>query len=153
MQRRFFLKGAMLSVTALSLAGLVTWPKRLLAMRNESAFESKKFDDAVQKFYGKTKFTPSKDIKISAPNIAENGAVVPVKVSSDIPDAESITIFVKNNPYPLIASFMIADGMAQKIATRIKMAKTSNFYAVVKVGDTLYAHHQEIKVTIGGCGG
>ncbi|MDT8447856.1 MAG: thiosulfate oxidation carrier protein SoxY [bacterium] len=150
LSRRMFAKG-MLATTAM-FAFASSLPKALLAAYNKEAFESNKMADAMKAYYGTAETTESDQIKITAPNIAENGAVVPISISSEIDGAESISIFVENNPTPLIGSFILL-GAKQNISTRIKMAKTSNLYAVVKAKGKLYATHQEIKVTIGGCGG
>lgn len=96
----------------------------------------------------------SEEIKIKAPEIAENGAVVPVAVSTTIAGAASISIAVSNNPTPLAATFNILEGTSPDVSTRIKMAKTADVIAVVKTADgTAYTAKQEVKVTIGGCGG
>jgi len=92
-------------------------------------------------------------VKIKAPDIAENGAVVPITVSSTLPDIESISIIAAKNPSPLAASFQLSSMSEGYVSTRIKMGKTSNVIAVVKSGGKLYSATQEVKVTIGGCGG
>lgn len=152
--RRFLLKGALVSGMTLSVLSLgISFPKQVWAAWNKKAFTSKKMDEALEAFLGTNKMTASDKIVIGAPNIAENGAVVPITVDSSIDGLESISIFVKNNPTPLIASFTIFAGSSAKVSTRIKMAKTSDLYAVVKANGKLYEAHKEIKVTIGGCGG
>lgn len=148
--RRMFAKGMIATGVMLSFAS--SMPKMVSAAWNKSAFGSNDMDKAMKEFFGTTDAEASDKIKITAPNIAENGAVVPVSVSSEIAGAESITIFVENNPTPLIGSFMLHSSK-QDISTRIKMAKTSNLYAVVKANGKLFKAHQEVKVTIGGCGG
>jgi sulfur-oxidizing protein SoxY len=95
----------------------------------------------------------SKDITITAPDIAENGAVVPVAVASAIPKTESISILIEKNPNPLAASFTIPAGTEPSVGTRVKMGQTSNVYAVVKADGKFYMSGKEIKVTLGGCGG
>jgi len=148
--RRIFTKGLLAAGALLTVVGSL--PKSLMAAWDKSAFEAKKLQDAMNAYYGSEVTEASDKIKITAPNIAENGAVVPVSISSNIDGAESITLFVENNPHPLIASFILHRA-SQNVSTRIKMAKTSNVFAVVKAKGRLYEAHQEIKVTIGGCGG
>jgi sulfur-oxidizing protein SoxY len=95
----------------------------------------------------------SGEINIKAPDIAENGAVVPVTVSTTLPDVESIAIIAANNPVPLIANFNLMDGAEGFVSSRIKMGKSGDVIAVVKSGGKLYRTGKEVKVTIGGCGG
>jgi sulfur-oxidizing protein SoxY len=96
----------------------------------------------------------SKDIVfVSTPDIAENGAVVPVGVSSSIPKTESIAILVEKNPNMLTAVFDIPAGTDPAVSTRIKMGQSSNVYALVKADGKYYVASKEIKVTLGGCGG
>ncbi|HEX7788775.1 MAG TPA: thiosulfate oxidation carrier protein SoxY, partial [Methylomirabilota bacterium] len=94
----------------------------------------------------------SKDIVITAPEIAENGAVVPVAVASKIPNTQTISILAEKNPFPLAASFNIAGGGEGYVSTRLKMGETSNVRAVVKADGKFYTAVKEVKVTVGGCG-
>jgi sulfur-oxidizing protein SoxY len=119
---------------------------------NKAAFEAKSLADVV-KALGGTPPAESKDIVITAPDIAENGAVVPVGVASKIPNTQTVHILVEKNPNTLAAGFTIPAGTEANIATRIKMGQTSNVYAVVKAGDKYFVASKEIKVTLGGCGG
>lgn len=148
--RRHILKSASaaaaLAVTTSLLGG------NAFAARNTAAFSAKTLADAL-KGMGAESATESHDIIVKAPDIAENGAVVPVEVTSNIADTTNISILAEKNPNPLIASFNLSDGTLPFIATRIKMAKTSNVRAVVTAGDKLYTAVKEVKVTMGGCGG
>jgi len=94
----------------------------------------------------------SKDIAITAPDIAENGAVVPIAVTSKIPNTQSISIVAEKNPFPLAATFDLSGGSEGYVSTRIKMGQTSNVHVVVKADGKLYTAVKEVKVTIGGCG-
>jgi sulfur-oxidizing protein SoxY len=133
-------------------AGLIT-PSRVFANNISGAFKAKSTNDVMsQMFPGQTPESSSK-IKIKAPDIAENGAVVPVSVSSSLPGVDSISILVEKNATPLVASFDLPGNADSFVSTRIKMGKTSNLIAVAKVGDKLYSSSKEVKVTIGGCGG
>ena len=95
----------------------------------------------------------SDKVKLDAPEIAENGAVVPVSVSTTLADVTSISFLVAENPVALVASYKIPAGTVPAIANRIKMAKTSNVIVVVEAGGKLYSATKEVKVTVGGCGG
>jgi sulfur-oxidizing protein SoxY len=95
----------------------------------------------------------SDKIKIKAPDIAENGAVVPVSVTTSIDGVSSISLFADKNATPLAADFILGPGTEGYVSTRIKMGKTANVIAVVKAGGKLYSSSKEVKVTIGGCGG
>jgi sulfur-oxidizing protein SoxY len=120
---------------------------------NKNAFEAKNLNDTV-KALGGTAAAESKDIMfVNAPDIAENGAVVPVGVQSKIPKTEMIAILVEKNPNSLSASFLIPEGTEATVSTRVKMGQTSNVHAVVKADGKFYYATKEIKVTLGGCGG
>jgi sulfur-oxidizing protein SoxY len=101
---------------------------------------------------GSSGMEESGDIKIKAPDIAENGSVVPVTISTGLSNVESITILAESNGTPLVGSFDLS-GAEAYVSTRIKMAKTGNVIAVVKSGGKMYSGKKEVKVTIGGCGG
>lgn len=116
------------------------------------AFKQKSEADAAKTLYGKS-FEPSDKVKLDAPEIAENGAVVPISVSSTLPNVTSISIMVKENPYVLAASYKIPEGTSATVSNRLKMAKTSQVVAVVESGGKLYSASKEVKVTVGGCGG
>ncbi len=150
-QRRLILKTLMQGGVALG--ALVAAPGAALAAWMESAFKAKDMGEAMKNLLGSTDAQESDKVRLETPAIAENGAVVPIKVSSSLPNVESISIFVKNNPTPLVASFEIPEGTAPKVAVRIRMGKTSPVTAVVKAGGKLYSTTKETKVTIGGCGG
>lgn len=154
MKRRVFLKGSLASgMVAVAVGAGLLNPRQVLAAWPKGAFEAKNISDAMNGMFG-TDLAPASDaIKLDAPDIAENGAVVPVKVTTDMANVESITIIAENNQTPLIASFNLAANTQGYISTRIKMGKTSNVIAVVKAGGKVYSARKEVKVTIGGCGG
>ncbi len=154
MKRRTFLKGtaAMGTVSLAMGAGLLT-PRMVLAAWPKQAFEAKTVDEALSSLMGDTNLVGSDKISIRAPDIAENGAVVPVSVTTDISGIESISIVAEKNAAPLTASFILGAGAEGFVSTRIKMGKTSSVIAVVKAGGKLYSTGKEVKVTIGGCGG
>ena len=119
---------------------------------NKAAFETKSLADTV-KAMGGSGATESKDIVISSPDIAENGAVVPFTISSRVPKKEAIALLVEKNPNALAASFNIPAGTEAGVTTRVKMGQTSNVTALVKADGKFYYTTKEVKVTMGGCGG
>jgi sulfur-oxidizing protein SoxY len=119
---------------------------------NKAGFQAKAVDEVIKNL-GASGATPSKDIIIKAPDIAENGAVVPIEVLSKIPNTQSIAIVADKNPFPLVASFDFANGAEGYASTRVKMGGTSDVRAIVKADGKYYTAMREVKVTIGGCGG
>jgi sulfur-oxidizing protein SoxY len=150
--RRTILKlsGGVGVLATMSAAGLMRVSDVFAAQWNKSGFESKAVDDAL-KSLGASNLIDSSDIAITAPDIAENGAVVPIAVTSKIPNTQSIAIISEKNPFPLAASFDISSGDAY-VSTRIKMGRTSIVRAVVKADGKFYTAVKEVKVTVGGCG-
>ena len=119
---------------------------------NKAAFETKSLNDAVKALGGATPIE-SKDIAITSPDIAENGAVVPFTISSKLPKTEQLALLVEKNPNILVASFTIPEGTEPSVNTRAKMGQTSNVIALVKADGKYYYTTKEVKVTLGGCGG
>jgi len=154
MQRRTFLKGSLASgsVAVAVSAGLLT-PGAVMAAWPKQAFEAEDMQKAMNDLFGTAQTQPSSDISIKAPDIAENGAVVPVSVTADMAGVDEIAIIAEKNGTPLAANFKLASNAKGFVSTRIKMAKTSNVIAVVKAGGKAYSARKEVKVTIGGCGG
>jgi sulfur-oxidizing protein SoxY len=154
MKRRIFL-GRTLAAAAAGVAasaGLLI-PRVVLASWPAAAFEADAVETAMMELFGSTEATDSADITVKAPDIAENGAVVPVTITTSIPNIESITLIVENNPSPLAASFDMSGNTSGYVSTRIKMGKTSNVIALVRADGKLHRASKEVKVTIGGCGG
>jgi len=152
--RRLFLKQTTVAGSAAIAmgAGLLT-PQALLAEWNEAAFKEKDVDAAIKAMTGSASSEESDKIHIKAPDIAENGGVVPVSVTSDIEGATDILILAPNNPVPMVAAFALGEGAETFARTNIKMGKTGDVVAVVKAGDKTYTAKKAVKVTIGGCGG
>lgn len=152
MKRREALKtgGSLALVAAAISAGVL--PQAAFASWNKNAFDAKNVNDVVKAMGGST-VEKSGDITITAPDIAENGAVVPVAVSSKLANVESISILVEKNPNALAAQFDIPAGTEANVGTRVKMGQSSNVHAVVKAGGKYYVATKEVKVTLGGCGG
>jgi len=152
--RRALLKGSLVTVLAgltgslgvlLSSLARAAWPA--------SAFDAKKVPDALHLLFGHTDLiSRDADITLSAPDLAENGAVVPVTVSSTLQGVESITLMVDKNPNALVARYTLAKHTLPYIKTNIKMAEPSYIIAVLKVGDKLYSTRRKVKVTLNGCG-
>jgi sulfur-oxidizing protein SoxY len=150
--RREFLKSGG-GVVALLLAAGFLKPGDVRAEEwSKAAFESKKMEDLVKLLGGGTA-AESADIAIIAPDIAENGAVVPIGVASKLERTESIAVLVEKNPNVLAAIFDIPEGTLPDVQTRVKMAQTSNVFALVKAGGKFFYAAKEIKITLGGCGG
>ena len=151
--RRNVLKGAAdASTVAIAIAAGLLKPTQAMAAWNAPAFDAKNVGDAM-KGLGVSAPADSKDILIKAPDIAENGAVVPVEVTSKIAGTTSIAILAEKNGIPLVGDFTLSGGAQGFISTRIKMGQTSLVRAVVKAGGKSYTAAKEVKVTIGGCGG
>jgi sulfur-oxidizing protein SoxY len=150
--RRLILRGA----GSVALIGLGFGNVPALAAANdkypEDAFKQKSDADAIKALYGKTAEASDK-VKLDAPEIAENGAVVPIAVTTTLADVTSISFLVSENPNALAASYVIPAGTMPAIANRLKMAKTCNVIAIVESGGKLYSATKEVKVTVGGCGG
>ena len=150
MNRRLFVTGMALCAGGFGflksvVAMAVEWPKALFELDNEA--------DVVKSLFGDAAVAESSDVVIKAPLQAENGAVVPVKVTTTIADAESISIVVEKNPAPFITSVNLQPGAGGLYSARIKMGATSKVTAYVKAGGSVHMASQEIKVTVGGCGG
>ena len=136
-----------------TIAGLgVMMPKVALAAWNKAAFDTDNQDTAMGALYDSAP-AASAEVNLKAPDIAENGAVVPVTVSSAMADVKSIAVFVEGNPNPLAAQFMIPAGTKAEVSCRIRMGKTSAVTAVVETASGIFSASKEVKVTIGGCGG
>jgi len=153
MNRRALLKSTLGAsvITVAAAAGLLL-PGRVLAAYPKEAFSAKDVSSAVSGALGAANPQQTDQIEIKAPDIAENGSVVPVTISTDMTNVESISIFAESNGTPLVAVFNLTAADAF-VSTRIKMGKTGNVVAVVKSGGKLYSNSKEVKVTIGGCGG
>jgi sulfur-oxidizing protein SoxY len=148
--RRDTLKQSMAVAGLLAATGL--FPRDALAF-NKAAFEARSVPD-VAKAYGAGAPAESKDVTLTAPDIAENGAVVPMAVATTLPNIKHLLVLVERNPSALVAKFDVSEAVEANFATRAKMGQTSDVYAVAITNDgkALYAK-KEVKVTLGGCGG
>lgn len=147
MHRRNMLKAATAYAGLLVLAPL----RALAAVWNKTAFEAASPELAIHGL-GLHSPQPSAQIDITAPDFAENGAIVQIEVESRIPGTEAIAILAEKNPTSLIANFMFSNGAKPKLITRIKLAESGMLKVVVKSGDKYYEAGKEIRVSLGGCG-
>jgi sulfur-oxidizing protein SoxY len=144
--RRIFLQG---SIALLALMGLPrailagAWPRR--------AFEATAANEALVNLFGTDKTTPSDEITLNAPLVAEDGTIVPITVETTLRDVKSISIVVNNNPRPLAVSFEFPASTLPDIACRIKMAETSGVMAVVETASGIFSTSTTVQVTVGGC--
>ena len=140
------------AVVAGLLAGTGLFPQYALAF-NKAAFEAKSLNDAVKALGGAAP-AESGSVTLTAPDIAENGAVVPLAVASSLPNVKQLVLLVEKNPNVLVATFNVTPEVDASFATRSKMGQTSDVYAVAITADGK-AHYakKEVKVTLGGCGG
>ena len=147
--RRTAIKTTGAFATLVSL-GIVTQSQALAAVERAS-FQVKTLDDALKAIGG----TPasSDQVTVVSPDIAENGAVVPVGATSSLPNTTDIYLIVEKNPTPLSCAFMIPAGTAADVQTRLKMGQSTNVVAVVRADGKLFSATKETKVTLGGCGG
>jgi sulfur-oxidizing protein SoxY len=149
-RRKLLSRGA--EVAAL-LAGAGLLPPAAQAEWARAAFEAKGLGDVVKALGGSAP-TESADVTLTAPDIAENGAVVPVGCACKLPGAKRLALLVEKNPNTLVAVFDLTDSVEPSIATRVKMGQTSNVIAVAMMADGKVLFNQkEVKVTLGGCGG
>jgi sulfur-oxidizing protein SoxY len=151
MNRRALLTQSAKVAALLAAAGLL--PQAANAAYNAQAFEAKSMAELVKLLGGSTP-TESKDVTITGPDIAENGAVVPLGVSSGLPGVKRLLVLVEKNPSVLSAMFDVSDAVDANFSTRVKMGQSSNVFAVAMLADgkVLFAQ-KEVKVTLGGCGG
>ncbi len=155
MERREFVQKSS-SAVALGLAvssGLMPSMASAQTAWNKTAFEAKSLADVVKALGGASAATESKDVTLSAPEIAENGNVVRLGVQSAIAGTTWVGLAVEKNPAVLTAGFDIPAGTDANMSTNVKMGQSTNVYALAKVGDKFFYAVKEVKVTLGGCGG
>ncbi len=150
--RRTFLKSSLAVVGAWLATGFISPLRALAAQWAKTAFESRKLEDALQNLFGPTQTTPSASIRITAPYQAENGASVRLAVTTDLPNVNTIAVLIEKNERPLVTAMNVS-GAQPYLSLRMKMAQSSDVHVVVKSQGKLYSAKQNIKVTVGGCGG
>lgn len=137
---------------ALAAIGLLPATEAAAQQFNTGAFQAKSVADAM-KALGAATPAVSKDIVIVAPDIAENGAVVPISVKSSLPNTQFVALLVEKNPFPLAGAYDILAGAEGEVSMRVKMGESSDVYAFVRADGKYYMAKKEVKVTLGGCGG
>ena len=153
-KRRLLMKST-LATSAIAVAagaGLLK-PTSLLAAWPETAFKAQSVTDAIAGLYGASATNDSGDIELKAPEIAENGAVVPITVKTSLSDVQSIGVIIEGNGRPMGAELKLTPKSIPTMSTRLKVAKSSKVIAIVQTGDELYTSGKDVKVTVGGCGG
>ncbi|HTY67331.1 MAG TPA: thiosulfate oxidation carrier protein SoxY [Alphaproteobacteria bacterium] len=155
--RRVMLKGVA-AVAGLACVGVVDAVRTPVCAADAAgwpaeAFKQKSEADVIKALYAGKTAAASDKVKLDAPEIAENGAVVPISVATDLPDVTSISVLVLENPYTLAAHYKLPAGTAPAVSNRLKMAKTTKVVALVEAGGALHRAEKEVKVTVGGCGG
>ena len=155
LNRRTFLKGTLAGgiLTVAASAGLLTPRAVLAATWPKGAFEAKTMDEAITSLFGSASAPANAAISIKVPLQAENGAVVQFTVTANLPNVEAIAVLVEKNPNPLVCSVNLMNGAEGFFNGRMKMGKTSEVKVIVKAGGKLYSASQQVKVTVGGCGG
>jgi sulfur-oxidizing protein SoxY len=142
------IRRALVAALAIGLAR----PLAALAAWNKEAFGAKTPADALKNL-GVPNAAPSSDLHIEAPQIAENGAVVPIEISSSIPGTSALIVLIEKNPFPLTARFDFKEGALPFVKVNVKMGETSDVRVIAEAAGRHYSASKEIKVTIGGCGG
>lgn len=148
MQRRTFIKAAVASNLVLASNFILS---NASAKLSRDIFASTDVDEAMKAILGEAKAEESDKITIIAPELAENGAMVPIEIISDIESTAKIAIVVTNNPTPLAGQFTFAEGLDANIKLRCKIGKPSDVVAIVTAGDKVYSKTVNVKVTKGGC--
>lgn len=151
MKRRDALKNSAAVFGMLMAAGLL--PQAAQAAYNKNAFDAKTVADVI-KAMGASAPAESKDVTLTAPDIAENGAVVPLGAATSLPNVKQMLVLVEKNPNTLVASFAVSDAVDANFVTRAKLGQSSDVYAVAITNDgKAFYSKKEVKVTLGGCGG
>jgi sulfur-oxidizing protein SoxY len=152
--RREFIKKT-LAVSAYALAAAGGWLASFTAEAKWPAenFAPSKLNDKLTHLFKDRKIIETGQIEIKIPKIAENGAVVPLTISSSLADVQALSILVEKNPVPLAARFELAPELDVFVSARIKMAETCNVIVIAETREALYSARELVKVTIGGCGG
>jgi sulfur-oxidizing protein SoxY len=150
MKRRWFLKGTLGAAAALTVPWLMT-PLRVWGTWPQQAFLSGDVNAALSALIGPVEIKPDQRVVLSAPDFAENGAVVRVGVATDIPGADSVILVSEPNPFPLIANFHLTPRSRGTINTRIRMGGDGDVVAIVRAGGRYYGARQHVRVAAGGC--
>jgi sulfur-oxidizing protein SoxY len=150
--RRSVIKAGAAAALLAAFGTALVRPGRALAAWNKGAFDAKSTLDAMRAL-GVADAEDSKAIEIRAPEIAENGAVVPIDITSNIPGTTAISVFIEKNPFPYTGTFDFSQGSVPYVHLRVKIGESSPVRVVATAGGKHYTTVKEVKVTIGGCGG
>ena len=150
-RKEFFNRISVSSVSVFAFGSLLPFPFRGWANWNQDAFHSRHYQKALESLYGSNVIKKTNNIKIQAPDVAENGASVPITVSTSIKGIETLSIFIENNPLPLIASYNLRQYAIPNFSVRVKIAKSSPTHVVVKSQGKLLSSSKKIHVSVGGC--
>ena len=150
-RREFFDRISASSIFVFAFGSLLHFPFRGWANWNQDAFHSRQYQIALESLYGSKVLEKTSNIKIQAPDVAENGASVPITVSTSIKEVETLSIFIENNPLPLIASYNLKQYAIPNFSVRVKIAKSSPIHVVVKSQGKLLSSSKKIHVSVGGC--
>lgn len=146
-------RGAVKRLLVMLALPVAAWCRALLAgERPVPAFRAERVADALQALYGTADIPESDKLRIGMAALAENGAVVPIKVETDLPEVSEIALIATRNPVPLVARFDLPPGTRGFVATRIKLAETSEVLAIARTAGGLVMTRKAVEVTIGGCG-
>lgn len=155
LKRRKLIQALTAGLSFLSLPGLAKAAgealKAAFPERPSKAFSKESVDETLESLFGTKEISTSKKVRVIAAELAENGAVVPVKVETDFESARSITLIASKNPVTLVAQFMFSDRVIPFVATRVKLAESSEIIAIVDTPDGLFQTSLHVEVTIGGC--
>ncbi|MCA1790180.1 MAG: thiosulfate oxidation carrier protein SoxY [Thioalkalivibrio sp.] len=150
MKRRWFLKGTLATTVALAAPWLLI-PMRVLGAWPQQAFLAEDVDVALVALIGNVEILPDERTVLSTPDFAENGAMVPVGVATDVPGADSVILVSEPNPFPLIANFHLKPRLRGTITTRIRMGGSGDLVAIIRAGGRYYGTRQHVRVATGGC--
>ena len=150
-RREFISRISKQSIFIFSFGSFILIPFRGFANWNKDAFNSKHYQKGLEYLYGSKLIEKTNNIKIQAPDVAENGASVPITVSSSIKGIETLSIFIENNPLALIASYNLSKNAIPNFSVRVKIAKSSPIHVVVKSQGKLLYSSKKIHVSVGGC--
>ena len=150
-RRELFNRLSASSIFFPAFCSLLALPFRGWANWNQNAFHSRHYQKALESLYGSKVLEKTNNIKILAPDVAENGASVPITVSTSIKGIETLSIFIENNPLPLIASYNLRQYAIPNFSVRVKIAKSSPIHVVVRSQGKLLSFSKKIHVSVGGC--
>lgn len=151
-RREFLNRSSSIGLVSLAITANLLTPRLLRSAGLKPPFNETNIDVALSEFAGAIPVMESDDIHLMVPKVAENGAIVPIKVSSSLPKVKSMAVFAEKNPIPLIARIKFGEHAEPIVNARIKMAESSHIIVILNADDKLYTTRESVRVTIGGCG-